>query len=160
MCELSEKMALVHLHAASIHQFLHSMYEISAARSYNNRIDAQRCTCRGGPKEVADAVRRLDTRVLSSAEEVRAILACAPAAEERKMFEAFLHSGGKPEALSDAERFCLEMMQVRDLLLLPFDDACLLAGRSHERSCTHMIVARGCDAGVSPPASGVQGLSQ
>ena len=63
---------------------------------------------------VAEAVRKLDTRVLSSAEEARAIMACAPAPEERKMFEAFLHSGGKPEALSAAERFCLELMQVRN----------------------------------------------
>ena len=54
----------------------------------------------------------MDKQVLCSADEARAILACAPAAEERKMFRAFLHSGGKPEALSDAESFCLELMQV------------------------------------------------
>ena len=67
---------------------------------------------RAPANEVAEAVRKLDTQVLGSAEEARAVLACAPAAEERKMFGAFLHSGGQPEALSDAERFCLELMQV------------------------------------------------
>ena len=30
------------------------------------------------------------------------------------MFEAFLRSGGAATALSDAERFCLELMQVRN----------------------------------------------
>jgi len=62
---------------------------------------------------MADAVKMLDTRVFSSAEDARAVLACVPAAEERKMFDSFLRSGGKAEALSDAERFCLELMQVR-----------------------------------------------
>ena len=63
---------------------------------------------------MAEAVRRLDTRILTSADDARAVLACVPGAEERKMFEAFLRSGGAAAALSDAERFCLELMQVGD----------------------------------------------
>ena len=62
---------------------------------------------------MAEAVKQLDTRVLCGADDARAMLACAPAAEERKMFEAFLRSGGDAAALSNAERFCLELMQVR-----------------------------------------------
>lgn len=75
-------------------------------------------SCRAPWGQVAEAVKKLDTAVLSSAEDARAVLACAPAADERKMFEAFLCSGGCAEALSDAERFCLELMQVWGALLL------------------------------------------
>ena len=134
--ELSESMASVHLHAALVRQGNQLSY--TAARIINNCIYVMPCTCRARANEVADAVRKLDTRVLSSAEEARAILACAPAAEERKMFEAFLHSGGKPEALSDAERFCLELMQVGDLLSLTVVDAGLPAESSHKTCrCAH-----------------------
>jgi hypothetical protein len=69
-------------------------------------------TCRAPWGQIAEAVRRLDTRILTGADDARAVLACAPAAEERKMFEAFLRSGGALAALSDTERFCLELMQV------------------------------------------------
>ena len=101
-------------------------------------IDVIPCMRRAPSHMVAEAVRKLDTRVLSTAEDARAILACAPAAEECKMFEAFLHSGGKPEALSDAERFCLELMQVGDLLSLTVVDAGLPAASSHRRCrCAH-----------------------
>ena len=61
---------------------------------------------------MAEAVKQLDARVLCGADDARAMLACVPAAEERKMFEAFLRSGGDAAVLSDAERFCLELMQV------------------------------------------------
>ena len=69
--------------------------------------------CRVPWRQAAEAVKQLDTRVLCGADDARAMLACVPAAEERKMFEAFLRSGGDAAALSDAERFCLELMQVR-----------------------------------------------
>lgn len=56
---------------------------------------------------------RLDTAVLAGADDARTLLACVPTVEERSMFEAFLRSGGRAESLSDAERFCLDLMQVR-----------------------------------------------
>ena len=95
---------------------VHTAATVSLSRAVVSFTDVILCMRRAPSHEVADAVRKLDRRVFSSAEDARAILACAPAAEERKMFEAFLHSGGKPEALSSAERFCLELMQVRNAL--------------------------------------------
>jgi hypothetical protein len=61
--------------------------------------------------QVAEAVVRLNAAVLGGADDARAVLACVPTAEERDMLGAFLGSGGRPEALSDAERFCLDLMQ-------------------------------------------------
>lgn len=69
------------------------------------------CLVRAHWSKAAEAVMQLDPAVLSSAEDARAILACVPTVEERKMFEAFLRSGGQALALSDAERFCLDLMQ-------------------------------------------------
>ena len=59
---------------------------------------------------------RLDPAALRSADDVRAVLACVPSQEEAALFGAFLRSGGNASALSDAERFCLELMAVRRLL--------------------------------------------
>ncbi|BDA46913.1 probable formin-like protein 13 at C-terminar half [Coccomyxa sp. Obi] len=62
--------------------------------------------------KAAEAIMRLDAAVLAGADDARTVLACVPTAEERSMFEAFLRSGGRAESLSDAERFCLDLMQV------------------------------------------------
>ncbi len=56
---------------------------------------------------------RVDAAVLAGADDARTVLACLPTAEERSMFEAFLSSGGSAASLSDAEHFCLNLMQVR-----------------------------------------------
>lgn len=55
---------------------------------------------------------RLDPELLAGADDARTVLACVPTAEERAMLGAFLASGGNAEALSDAERFCLDLMKV------------------------------------------------
>ncbi len=54
----------------------------------------------------------LDRRLLASADDAAAVLACVPTAEERSMLEAFLRSGGRADALTDAERLCLDLMKV------------------------------------------------
>jgi hypothetical protein len=62
--------------------------------------------------KAADAVMRLDPQLLASADDAATVLACVPTMEERSMFEAYLRSGGRAEALSDAERFCLDLIKV------------------------------------------------
>lgn len=84
--------------------------------------------CRVPWRQAAEAVKQLDTRVLCGADDARAMLACVPTAEERKMFGAFLRSGGDAAALSDAERFCLELMQVQILEVKETLPLCTIAG--------------------------------
>lgn len=73
--------------------------------------------CRVPWPQMARAVMRLDPAALRSAEDVHALLACVPTPEEAALFGAFLRSGGDAAALSDAERFCLELMAVSASLI-------------------------------------------
>ena len=77
-------------------------------------------------RDMAAAVAALDPAAMRSADEVRVVQACVPTPEERAMFEAFLASGGAPERLSDAERFCLMLMAVRASIHALHSAACLV----------------------------------
>ncbi|PRW57389.1 formin 20 isoform X2 [Chlorella sorokiniana] len=63
-------------------------------------------------REVPAAVARLDPALFASADDVRAVLQCAPSEDEFKLLRSFLEAGGKPETLADAEKFAYELGQV------------------------------------------------
>ncbi|KAL4452499.1 hypothetical protein ABPG75_008161 [Micractinium tetrahymenae] len=65
---------------------------------------------------VAAAVERLDPGVFASADDVRAVLQCAPSEDEMKLLRSFLEAGGQEAALADAERFAWKLGQVPRLL--------------------------------------------
>ena len=66
------------------------------------------------------AIIRLDPAVFQSLEDVETVLQCVPTEDEQKLLQSYVHSGGKAEALSTAELFCLDLMKVSSGLSLPF----------------------------------------
>lgn len=61
---------------------------------------------------MADAVLALDPAVLCSAEEVQALAACVPTEQEAKLLAAYARNQPSLAGLSDAERLCIDLMQV------------------------------------------------
>ncbi|KAL4450174.1 hypothetical protein ABPG77_010843 [Micractinium sp. CCAP 211/92] len=65
---------------------------------------------------VAAAVGRLDPAIFASADDVRAVLQCAPTEDDMKLLRSFLEAGGQEAALAEAERFAWKLGQVPRLL--------------------------------------------
>ncbi|KAK9830554.1 hypothetical protein WJX72_012430 [[Myrmecia] bisecta] len=58
------------------------------------------------------AIVTLDGDAFRNADDVRTLLQCVPTDDERKMLDSYIKTGGKPELLSAAELFCLDLMKV------------------------------------------------
>lgn len=61
---------------------------------------------------MADAVLALDPTALCSAEEVQSLAACLPTEQEAKLLADYARSQPTLAGLSDAERLCIDLMQV------------------------------------------------
>ena len=46
------------------------------------------------------------------ADDVRAVLQCVPTQDEANLLQSYVRAGGKVEGLSDAELFCLDLIEV------------------------------------------------
>eukprot|EP00891_Asterochloris_glomerata_P002244 jgi/Astpho2/2244/fgenesh1_pg.00040_%23_71_t len=62
-------------------------------------------------QQVEQAIIRLDPAVFHSLEDVETVLQCVPTEDEQKLLQSYVQSGGKAEALSTAELFCLDLMK-------------------------------------------------
>ena len=63
-------------------------------------------------QKIPHAIIRLDPKAFQTADDVRAVLQCAPTQDEGNLLQSYVRAGGKLEGLSDAELFCLELMKV------------------------------------------------
>ena len=68
--------------------------------------------CRVPWQQVEQAIIRLDPAVFQSLEDVDTVLQCVPTEDEQKLLQSYVQSGGRAEALSTAELFCLDLMKV------------------------------------------------
>ena len=64
--------------------------------------------------DIVRAIVRLDDSVFKSSENVEAILKCVPTDEERKALLS-LHEAGNSSKLSDAEKFCLRLLEIPNI---------------------------------------------
>lgn len=70
------------------------------------------CVCRVPWKHIGHCIIKLDSKAFQTADDVRAVLQCIPTEDESNMLQSYVKAGGELKGLSDAELFCLNLMQV------------------------------------------------
>lgn len=63
-------------------------------------------------QQVPAAVAALDPAAFACAEDVVAVLQCAPSEDEAQMLGSYLRGGGRAEDMAEAELFCWQLAQV------------------------------------------------